>query len=239
MSSGPFALFPAIVEDRPIGLTLYNKKLLYSGAAQVRDLILMDLDEFRQRIRNNELDFLLESVLLGDGASHVSLEHIAHIQQSLAKTFQVPADDVRVWIVGSAKLGFALTEKRLKDGSRLRRYRRFSAMSDVDVAVVSPVVFDIVWNELSAFAHRETRLPWDSGALGDYLVCGWLRPDHFPVHVRLRNCDDWWDLFRSLSADSRYGRRKVRGGLFHSVEHMKRYQIRALKECASVEALGV
>jgi hypothetical protein len=143
---------------------------------------------------------------------------------------------VKAWIVGSAKLGFSLTEKRARDGSLLARYRDFSAASDIDVAVVSPRLFDILWNELGAYAHREACLPWNSGALGDYLVCGWIRPDHFPIRVRLRRCDDWWDLFRALSADSRYGRRKVRGGLFHSVEHMKRYQIRALRECAIAEA---
>jgi hypothetical protein len=197
----------------------------------------MELEEFRERLRKNEVDYLLDNVLLADGASHVGATDIAYIEQSLSSKFDIHQDDLKAWIVGSAKLGFSLCEKRTKVGVNLERYRRFSPYSDIDVAVVSARLFDLIWNELSAYAHRGKRLPWDSGQLGDYLVCGWLRPDHFPRNVRLRRCDDWWDLFKTLSADSRYARRKVRGGLFCSVEQMRMYQIRALRECASAEAL--
>ena len=146
---------------------------------------------------------------------------------------------INLWIVGSAKLGFSMTEKHASGGVILPRYRLFSPESDIDVAVVSPALFDILWNELSTYAHRVPRLPWDSKRLGDYLVCGWLRPDCFPENVRLRKCDAWWDLFRRLSADSRFGRRKIRGGLFHSKEHMKRYLRRGLSECAISEAISL
>jgi hypothetical protein len=196
------------------------------------------VEEFRERIRRNEVEFLLDTVLVGNGATHVSIPDIEHIRATLSAKFDVPANLIDVWIVGSAKIGFAITEKRLPSGVVLPRYRQFSAHSDIDVAVVSPALFDLVWNELSTYAHRVARLPWNSGLLGDYLVCGWLRPDHFPM-VRLRRCDDWWDLFRFLSADTRYGRRRVRGGLFHSLAHMKRYQARALNECVIAESLTI
>lgn len=197
----------------------------------------MTIEEFREKVRGNELEFLLDEVLLGGSSVHVSGENIAHLSEALSHTFSVPPNDVSVWIVGSAKLGFSLTEKK-RDGEILPRYRSFSPNSDIDVAVVSLPLFDLIWNELSAYAHRRTRLPWDSGPLGDYLVCGWLRPDHFP-RVRLRRCDDWWDLFRSLSAGQRFGRRRVRGALFHSLEHVKRYQMRALNECSVAESLTI
>jgi len=196
------------------------------------------VEAFRQKIRESEFDFLLDNVLLARNAEHVPPADVEHLRAALAAKFGLPLDVIDVWIVGSANVGFALTEKRRR-GIVLPRYRLFSPQSDVDIAVVSPPLFDLVWNELSAYAHRVAHLPWDSGALGDYLVCGWLRPDHFPLRVRLRRCDDWWDLFRNLSADARFGRRKVRGGLFHSVEHMKRYQIRALHECALAESLDL
>jgi hypothetical protein len=170
---------------------------------------MISIADFRERLRNNDVDFLLNDVLLCAGAMHVKPEHISHVETSLASKFAVPQEAVKVWIVGSAKLGFSLTEKRTQDGSFLQRYRLFSAVSDIDVAVVSPAVFDLIWNELSAHAHRATRLPWESGHLGDYLVCGWLRPDHFPNRTRLRRCDDWWDVFRALSVDTRYGRRRA------------------------------
>jgi len=174
-----------------------------------------------------------------DAAAHVRPEDVDYLRARLASTFGIAPGQVNVWIVGSAKLGFSIVEKRLSDGTVLPRYRKFSADSDIDVAVVSPMIFDLIWRELSAYAHRVPRLPWNSGQLGDYLICGWLRPDHFPIRARLRRCDDWWDLLRRLSADGRYGRRKVRGGLFHSIEHMKQYLGRALDECFASEFFNV
>jgi len=200
---------------------------------------MITVEDFRKKLRENEIEFLLEEVLLADYAAHVDRCDIEYLKMTLSAGFGIQSDSVKVWIVGSAKLGFSLVEKRKSSGVLLPRYREFSAESDVDVAVVSACLFDLIWEEISAYSHRVRRLPWDSGQLGDYLVCGWLRPDDFPKKVRLRRCDDWWDIFRRLSVDARYGRRKVRGGLFHSMEHMKRYQSRALKECVDVETLNL
>jgi hypothetical protein len=198
---------------------------------------MITVDAFRQRILDGDLAYLLDEVLLADSAAHVRTEDIQHLRRHLAAKFGVAQDDVGVRVVGSAKLGFSITEKHLSDGTRLPRYRAFSPQSDIDLVVVSPPIFDLIWRELSAFAHRSPRLPWNSGALGDYLVCGWFRPDRFPIRARLRRCDDWWDLFRSLSSDARYGRRKVRGGLFHSSAHVKQYLSRGLEECVALESL--
>jgi hypothetical protein len=200
---------------------------------------MITVEAFRQRILDQDFAYILDEVLLADVAAHVRPEDVGHLRTRLAAKFGAAPADVNVWIVGSAKLGFSIVEKRLRDGTVLPRYRRFSAHSDIDVAVVSPKIFDLIWRELSDYAHRVSRLPWDSGRLGDYLVCGWLRPDQFPIRARLRRCDDWWDLVRSLSADVRYGRRKVRGGLFHSVDHIKQYLTRALDECAALESLEI
>lgn len=209
--------------------------LRFKGGAE-NSMISVQL--FRERIRDGQAEALLEEVLLAEEALHVEVANIEHLRSALGAKFTTPASEVKVWIVGSAKLGFAITEKRTRGGTVLPRYRPFSPVSDIDVAVVSTAIFDLIWGELSTHAHQTPRLPWDSGPLGDYLVCGWLRPDHFPIRERLRRCDDWWDLFRSLSVDARFGRRKLRGGLFYSVEHMKQYSRRALKECVIAAALN-
>lgn len=199
--------------------------------------MLITVETFRDKIRKNEFEFLLDNVILSATAVHVTNANIEYLRNSLSSAFHIPLDTISLCVVGSAKLGFAVTEKRV-GATVLPRYRLFSAYSDIDVVVISPPLFDLIWSELSAFSHRAARFPWNSGFLGDYLVCGWLRPDHFPIRERLRRCDDWWDLFRELSADPRYGRRKVRGGLFYSLEHMRRYQTRALHECALAESSG-
>jgi hypothetical protein len=78
---------------------------------------MITVDEFRARIRSNELEFFLDNVLLGDGAAHIATEHIQYLEISLAGKFGIPVGSVKAWIVGSAKLGFSLTEKRARDGS--------------------------------------------------------------------------------------------------------------------------
>jgi hypothetical protein len=138
-----------------------------------------------------------------------------------------------MWIVGSAKLGFSITEKK-RAGCVYPRYRPFGPASDIDTAVVSPEIFRLIWDDLSIYAHGQPLMPWDSGRLGDYLLYGWLRPDHFPK-VRIRRCDDWWDLFRRLSAEPRFDRRPVRGALFYSICDLKRYLRRAVLECIRIE----
>jgi len=193
----------------------------------------MTPEDFQARLLSDELEQILDEVLLAEEAVHVSAEQQAIIEKSIRETYSVSATDLTLYIVGSSKLGFSISEKRLNDGTRLPRYRLYRAESDIDIAVVSKAIFEIIWDELSRHAHSYARMPWDSGRLGDYMIYGWLRPDHFPRGVRLRRCDNWWDLFRRLSSNPRLGRRAVRGGLFHSADHMRQYQLRALRECQS------
>jgi hypothetical protein len=193
----------------------------------------VSVSEFRGLCKTTSPEEIVDEILLADDAAHVSTELRQHIRESLASTFGVADSAVNMWIVGSAKLGFSLTERR-KDGVVFPRYRPFGPLSDIDTAVVSPEIFRLIWDELSSFAHEQPWMPWNSGPLGDYMVCGWLRPDHFPRR-RLRRCDDWWDRFRQLSADLRFSRRKVRGGLFHSLDDLRRYQRRAVVECINLE----
>lgn len=197
---------------------------------------MLSVTEFRDCLNRGEIEYLLDEVLLGREAEHVAEPEIEYIRSVLARVFQCDSE-IEIWIVGSAKLGFSTVEKRGRDGIISPRYRLFSPTSDIDVAVVGSCVFTPIWNELSAFSHRNSRFPWNSGLLGDYLVCGWLRPDHFPKGVRLRKCDEWWDTFRTLSADHRFGRRRVNGGLFASVDHLRQYYLRSLNDCLQAERL--
>jgi hypothetical protein len=116
------------------------------------------------------------------------------------RPFGAPVERQQVVVVGSAKLGFSISEKRTFGGVGLERYRPFRPESDIDIALVHPFIFDQLWRELSDHSHRSPTMPRDSARLGDYLVYGWIRPDHFPKNVRLRRCDDWWDTFNKMTA---------------------------------------
>lgn len=195
---------------------------------------MITVEEFRARCARDTAEDIVDEVFLQDYAAHVSVENREYLLDSLATVFGLGQSSIRLWIVGSAKLGFSITEKK-KDGRLMPRYRPFSGVSDIDTAVVSPELFRIVWDELSIYAHGQPWMPWDSGRLGDYMVYGWLRPDHFPSRPRVRKCDDWWDQFRRFSADPRFGRRSVRGGLFHSISDLRRYLRRSVLDCIHAE----
>ena len=191
--------------------------------------------EFRAALKGATADDIVDRFMLTPGADQVSLENIAFIQNSLASAYGVDPTTVQARITGSAKLGFSLVEKNRSGSPKRPRYRSFGANSDIDVAVISADIFNQIWLELSGHAHRAVWFPPAANRRGDYLVCGWLRPDHFPDGVRLPRCDTWSDTFRKLSADSRFGRRSVSGGIFASVAHLKQYMSRAVRECIAEE----
>jgi hypothetical protein len=190
-------------------------------------------EEFCNQLLTNDIEDVVDNVLLGGEAIHFNADQQRQVSRAVCSKFGVDEADLDLRIVGSAKLGFSISEKRKNGGTSLPRFRLFSPESDVDIAIVSERVFESIWDELSRHAYRKPWMPWDSGKLGDYMIYGWLRPDHFPKNVRLRRCDDWRDLFSRLSADSRFGRRAIRGALYHSLEHLRRYQLRGLSECRS------
>ena len=122
---------------------------------------MITLDEFKARCATDSAEDIVDEVLLADDAAHVSEQNRAYLLSRLATTFGVEESRVQLWVVGSAKLGFSTVEKR-KNGNVLPRYRSFSALSDIDTAVVSPDIFRIIWDELSIYAHGKAWMPWNS-----------------------------------------------------------------------------
>ena len=193
------------------------------------------VDEFKKLCRERSADDIVSDVLLTDEALHVSSEDRTYIAARLAEKYGIEAKRVRLWITGSSKLGYSIVEKKKKyDRPALPRYRSFGPDSDIDVAIVCPDIYNMIWEDLCVFAHGKSWMPWNSEALGDYMVYGWLRPDHFP-RGKTRRGDDWWDVFYALSANPRFNRRCVRGGLFHSIGDLHRYLRRAVVECVNIE----
>lgn len=199
----------------------------------------MTVDEFKAELTSRSADEIVEDYVLGGAAIHVREADRLYVAKRLAEKYGVAVDDTGVWIVGSAKLGFSISQKRLRNGRWLRRFRPFRPSSDIDVAVVSPPIYRLISADLSRHAYSVAgRLPWDSGQLGHYLVHGWVRPDHFPK-VRLRHCDAWWDIFNEFSRDPRFRRRKVRGALFHSFEDLVLYHSRSVRDCQQAMELNL
>jgi hypothetical protein len=197
---------------------------------------MLTVEEFRNLLKGADPLEIVDRVILGHAPVHVIPKHVTLIATILAEAYGIQPGEVEIHITGSARLGFSLVEKGQRgDEFFLPRYRPFSAHSDIDVAVISRPIFDMIWHDLSSYSHRAPWFPPKARRLGDYLVCGWLRPDHFPKGVRLRRCDDWWDTFNKISKNSEFKRRRVNGGLFASIVHLRQYMSRAVSDCIQQE----
>lgn len=191
----------------------------------------MTVEELKDKLLFSDLEEFVDTVVLAEDSQYFSTDQISHVASALSSKFAIQITSDQILVTGSAKLGFGLFKKKTREGELLPAFRPFRPDSDIDIAVICPELFEIIWDELCAHANSKPWIPWDSGKLGDYMLYGWLRPDHFPKNVRLRRCDDWWDVFHALSADNRFGRRTIRGALYHSREHLRKYQLRGLNQC--------
>jgi hypothetical protein len=195
-----------------------------------------NLDEFKRLLVTKHVKEIVEQIVIGGGAKHVSGTQLIYIQQAICAKFGLELNDVNLYIVGSAKLGFSIVEKSGKPSGFMPRYRSYRpGQSDVDIAVVSGKLFQMLWHELAIHSHNSRPFPRESKRLGDYMVIGWLRPDHFPRIPSPSKIASWSELFRSLSTDHNLDYKKYSGGLYFSHQHLLRYHERAVQECQHLE----
>lgn len=195
---------------------------------------MVDLAYFRAALKTEDPGTIVDDVMLAGPHEHVSADDVSYIRQSVAAAYGADLDGVQAVITGSAHLGFSLVQKE-KGGIVFPRYRLFSAASDIDVAIIAPQIQKAIWHEISAFHHQVVWFPKSAGRLGDYITCGWFRPDYFPRDTSLYYCREWSRVFNRLSTNLRFRRHNVKGGLFATREHLKQYTLRAVRACISDE----
>lgn len=141
------------------------------------------------------------------------------LKEQIAEHFKIHPP--QVVMVGSGKLGFSIVDKK--------RYRSFGEISDLDIAIVTPNLFDRIWEEV--FRRKGQFGIWpEESRFSLYLARGWIRPDTLP----LRNfglTTDWWKFFDSLAASGEFGRYRIRGGLYRDWAFLKGYQTLAVLGC--------
>jgi len=121
--------------------------------------------------------------------------------------FGIRAHPFQLIITGSAHLGFSPVPGKL--GKPFD-----SASSDIDIAVVSPELFDLWWTELQSGGLE----PAVREIVSRDLFWGFINP----ANVRdLSDCGaKWWRLFGNLSTDRAAG---VRGRLYRTFWSMQSY----------------
>ncbi len=143
-----------------------------------------------------------------------------------------------VCLVGSGRTGFAMSPDAFP--------RPFHAGSDIDVAIVSPALFDTAWLALVSWGHpRRFGLPagerkWMLQRQTE-VFWGWLRPDQlrftglkFPKDLfPLRSVKSaWFGTFQSVGVTfpgTDLATREVSGRLYRSWDHLVRYQAEGLR----------
>ena len=102
----------------------------------------MDLLDFKQLLRTNEPEEVVEILLKSDFVEAFSKEQYQQFCEQVASNF----DDVEmVKIMGSGNHKFSLNP--------INNFREFHDGSDIDTVIISPKEFNRVWEELRTY-HR-------------------------------------------------------------------------------------
>lgn len=192
----------------------------------------MRLDAFITQLRLQKsddelLDFCRKYVLHGIPYVFQGQEEMYYeFRKRISVELDVPFYEV--YITGSAKLGFSPFKRT-----------EFDYNSDIDVALISPVLFERFMRKISGFQMefrraravvRESELNMYHEFL-EYVALGWIRPDKLPVSFQMRTIKTgWFEFFKSISyGRSEVGDYKVNAGVFKSYDHLEDYIVSGLR----------
>lgn len=193
----------------------------------------MNLSEFDLELssiadEDSMLDFCRKYVLHGTPYVFVSRdEEFYEFRKRIAEKFCIPFHEI--YITGSAKLGFSPIKRK-----------EFDYDSDIDVALVSPLLFEKIMSDISVYQNmirknraviRQSELQMYHSFL-EYVALGWIRPDKLPVSFQMQAIkNDWFDFFRSISyGKSEVGNFRVNAGVFKSYSHLENYILTGIKD---------
>jgi hypothetical protein len=97
----------------------------------------------------HEVDYFVTARLF-DGMPAVWPKELNYIRWRHLVAVELGVDPMAVQLVGSARLGYSINPKK--------NFKRFDDESDLDIAVVSPELFDKAWEELrNIIEHQRFR----------------------------------------------------------------------------------
>lgn len=199
----------------------------------------MTPNEFREQLRQLPPEDIVENLILTDDPGpYTSNEALAEFRTKIRAKFDLKVDQsLSTIVVGSAKLGFAILSKPGSEGRPYKpAYRAYQpGQSDIDIAVVSPVLYGKIWQALALHGTNQHKFPWQTD-LSPHMLHGWIRPDKFPSSGPQR-CIDWKDLVYEASISSHFRYKKLRCGIFHSRYFLSIYQQRGVIAAQTAESV--
>jgi hypothetical protein len=202
---------------------------------------LMELDDFLsslQNIKDDELmDLCRKKILHGIPYIFREKEDIYYeFRKRISQKFDI--DFHEVFITGSAKLGFSPHKRKI-----------FDYDSDIDVAIVSPKLYEEILDVISGYQMelRRSRRTITSREINiyheflEYTAMGWIRPDKLPLSFRVGKLkNEWFEFFSSISYEkSEVGNYKVAAGVFKTYHHFEQYTVSGFKDLKHSLAIEV
>lgn len=191
----------------------------------------VDLERFMVELENHDTnhkqyDFCRKFVLHGTPFVFGGRDNdFYEFRKKIANKFSIPFHEI--YITGSGKLGFSPFKLKV-----------FDYDSDIDVAIISPKLFENIMKDISKYQMsfrkaravvRESELEMYHQFL-EYVALGWIRPDKLPISFQMKTFkNDWFEFFNGMSyGRSEVGNYKVNAGVFQSYEHLEDYIVSGL-----------
>lgn len=178
------------------------------------------IDDFKQDLSKLSSLQILRKHILGAESQILTAEQHFQLKEQVCEHFKVEYNEIIM--VGSGKLGFSIKPAR--------RFQPFNDSSDIDIAVVSPKLFEMVWQEAYLFKKGGSYWP-EASAFFRYLSEGWIRPDKLPRNEYFKFTSNWWNFFNALTKSGKYGPYAIRAGLYHSNFFFEEYQKICIEQC--------
>ena len=185
------------------------------------------LDAFRTDLGRPSEEIVQKYILTGSPAA-LSEDEYFELRDTVARHFDI--HPVEVVLVGSCRVGFTLWEKPRKNRPR---YSAVESGSDIDLAVVSPLLFDRLWDGVFEYARGDSAFVGTRAGdrLRRTLFQGWVDLRGLPPGQRLGWVSDWVRYFDGLSRDRHFGSRRTSARVYRDWKRLAAYQQIAVDAC--------
>ena len=187
------------------------------------------INNFKQDVKTLSADEIISKYYYNDfPPAALSLDLYHKLRLEIKTHFKLESI-FNVFLVGSGRLGFSIKPQN--------EYREFNDDSDLDIVIVSKELFETYWNHMREY--DQNLVYWkDASVFENTFYNGWMRPDKLPKNKSFVDPLNWWEYFEKLSASNLFGRIKIRGGLYYSLDALESYQKKAINKLKLKESLN-
>lgn len=192
----------------------------------------MTPDDFKAILKTREAGDIVDDYIINpDPGPNIKADALESVAMKLREVFQIGVEHkIEAIVVGSAKLGFSIVEKSRLNKPFQPRYRSYRpGRSDIDIAIISAVLYGRVWAGLARQGASRPEFPWRLEDLSDYMLHGWIRPDKFPIDPP-QEVKDWESAISQIQTSLQFRYLRPRFALFQSRFFLKIYQMRGVRD---------